>query len=144
MSFSNGFTVLAWVKPNASILKRQSDQNEETLLALQKQLLLDFCTLIGVRWNMEVTLHNIGGIPYAFGKNNRFMVSDRTIANAIGGLINHLEFLKGSTENTVEDLERYKSCKEKWNVPDQVTESTSGWDPQEPAGTSTASKRKRF
>lgn len=143
MSFSNGFTVLAWVKPQGPMFKNK-DLSDENILSIQKQLLLDFCTLISVRWNMEVTLHHINGIPYAYGKNSRFVVSDRTINNAIGGLINHVEFLKGSTEHTLEDLERYKQCKEKWNVPDQVTESTSGWDPQEQAGTSTAMKRKRF
>lgn len=145
MAFTNGFTVLAWGRPDSSLLTRGSSEiSEENKARLERQLLLDFCCLLGIRWNMDVTIHMIEGCQYAFGKNVRFGVSDRTLRNALGTLFNHVDFIRGSPENTAEDLARFKVCKEKWNVPDQITESASGWDPQEPAGTSTPIKRKRY
>lgn len=121
-----------------------ADVPEEAADRISTQLLLDFCTLLSFRWTMEVTLINIRGCQYAFGVNQRITVADRTIRAAIGDLSNHVEFLRGTAQATPEDLANYKECKKKWKVPDQVTESASGWDATEQAGTSSGAKRKRF
>lgn len=144
MAFSTGFTVLAWVSEDSPLINRDCNISEENKQRLRKQLLLDFCCLIGTRWNMDVSIQLLEGEMYAFGKNVRFGVSDRTLRNAIGTLTNHVDFIRGSTESTAEELARYKTTREKWHVPDQITESASGWEAQEQAGTSTPSKRKRF
>lgn len=86
----------------------------------------------------------IRGCQYAFGINNRITVADRTIRTAIGDLAQHVEFLRGTAQASAEDLANYKECKKKWKVPDQVTDSGSGWEPQEQAGTSSGTKRKRY
>nr|WDQ28110.1 nonstructural protein 3 [Bird parvovirus] len=144
MAYTNGFSVLAWVKDNTPLIPQNTTLNEDAQYAIKRQLLLDFCCLLNMRWNMDCSIHTIEDTMFAFGKNNRFGVSDRTLKNAIGDLTIHIDFIRGSPDTAAEDLANYKRCKEKWNVPDQISESSFGWDPQEPAGTSTPIKRKRF
>ncbi|UNS41164.1 hypothetical protein [Psittaciform chaphamaparvovirus 3] len=142
MSFQNGFSVLAWVREDSPLILTEFD--EDARARLRRQLLLDFCTLLGIRWNLDMNMLTINGAHYAYGCCGRFTVSDRTIRNAIGDLTEHVDFTRGSPQHTADQLADFKACKEKWRVPEQVTESASGWDPQEPATTSTGSKRKRF
>lgn len=142
MSFQTGFSVLAWVREDSALILTELD--EDARPRLKRQLLLDFCTLLGIRWNLDMTLISINGAAYAYGCCGRFTVSDRTIRNAIGDLTEHIDFTRGSPQHTAEQLADFKACKEKWRVPEQVTESTSGWDPSEPATTSTGTKRKRY
>nr|QTE03742.1 MAG: hypothetical protein [Phoenicopteridae parvo-like hybrid virus] len=144
MSSTNGFSVLAWVSDSNRLTNRESDLSEENKNRITKELLLDFCCLVGMRWNMEITILTIDGTMYAFGRNTRFGMSDRTLKNALGNLSNYVTFIRGSPESTAEDLARFKVCKEKWQVPEQTSDSASGWDPSEPASTSTLIKRKRF
>lgn len=142
MSFS-GFSVLAWVKEDAPLLRNLEDP--ENIGSFKRQLLLDFNTLIGMRWQMEMQLVTIQGVQYAFGCCNRFSVGDRTIRNAIGTLASHVDFIRGTHHASPEDLANYKICKAKWKVPDTVTaDMSSGWDQQEPAGTSPTIKRPRY
>lgn len=138
---STGFTVLAWVNPDSTLLQ---GVGEEAADRIATQLLRDFVTLLKFRWNMELTIMSIEGTSYAYGINNRITVADRTIKNAIGDLQNHIEFLRGTVQATADELAEYRQCKRKWRVPDQVTDSSSGWEPQEPAGTSRGAKRKLY
>lgn len=136
-----GFSVIAWVRSDSALIRNLDEPAAERV---SRQLLIDFNTLLGCRWNMELSIHTIGNRLYAYGANNRFSVSDRTIRNAIGTLTEHIDILRGSHTTSVEDLVHYKACKEKWQVPETVTESSSGWVEPEPAGTSHITKRRRF
>lgn len=137
-----GFTVLAWVKPESPLIwecHHEADIDTKT-----DELLGDFNCLIGVRWNMDMHLVTIDGTRYAFGINTRITASEKTIANAIGDLTNHVDFLRGTANNSAEDLARYKKCKDKWKVPTEVSSSSYGWETQAPPETSRSSKLKRF
>lgn len=137
----NGFSVLAWVKPDCAILWDVDDAARESII---NDLLSDFCILIGCRWNMDMHQLTIRGTKYAFGVNSRITASERTITNAIGDLSNHVDFLRGTTSNSPEDLARFKECKEKWKVPTEVSSSSSGWDPPARPETLTKTKLRRL
>lgn len=93
---------------------------------------------------MDMHLVTIEGVRYAFGINTRITASEKTIANAIGNLTDHVGFLRGTANNSAEDLARYKTCKEKWKVPEEVSSSSFGWDPQAHQETLKGAKQKRF
>lgn len=138
----SGFSVLAWVKDTSPLLQ---DVSEETRKRLIRELLRDFSSLLGVRWQMDINLIEYHNTQYAYGNNARITVGERTIRNAMGDLANHVEILRGGANSTAEDLANYKAAKAKWNVPDTVTDSTSsGWGGQEQAATSWAAKRQRY
>lgn len=141
MSFVNGFSVLAWVKPESSMLAGVSEQSAESIT---QQLLRDFVCLLSVRWNMELQILTIDGNKYAYGVNTRITASERTITNAIGELSEHIGFIRSLASISAEDLANYRLCRLKWRVPDQVTDSTYGAGGSEPQETSQPYKRKRF
>nr|QSH48278.1 ORF1 [Chufflevirus sp.] len=142
MSFTTtGFSVLAWVREDSPLLL---DISAEAAGRVRQQLLKDFQILLSCRWHMEVLLVDHDGVPYAYGANSRINPSERTIKNAIGTLYDHVDFLRSTANTSWEDLARFKQCKEKWKVPDQVTEGSSGWASQEPQETSMLTKRKRY
>lgn len=122
----------------------QGIASEDTKGRVERQLLEDFRCLLGCRWNMIIEIKTHNGKLYAFGNNSRFNVSDKTISNALGDLTNHVEFLKSASGIEFEYLADYKTCKEKWNVPDVVSEGSYGWDRPEQGETSLQIKRKRF
>lgn len=140
---AQGFTVLAWVNEDSSLLQNVS---EEAAVRIRKQLLQDFCCLLSVRWTFDVTLVEHDGVKYAYGCNTRITASYNTIKNAIGDLSNHVEFLRGHANASYEQLADYKLCRMKWKVPDNVTEDRTsyGWGDSERAETSQPYKRKRF
>lgn len=140
-AFGNGFSVLAWVTEECIIT-----QNLESLARerMERELLTDFCTLLNFRWTMDVSILTIDGTLYAYGTNPRITVSERTVRTAIGDLSNHLGILRGTLSATAEDLARYRACKKKWKVPDVTSDTGSGWERPEQAGTSTPTKRPRF
>lgn len=133
--------MLAWVKRTSPLLENLSP---ETRATVEETLLLDFICLLSHRWNIELTLLTCNGERYAYGSTTRFTAAERTIKAAIGDLGNHVDILRGSASASGEDLARYKQCKEKWKVPDQITESSSGWGESAQEGTSTLRKRPRF
>lgn len=139
--YGSGFSVLAWVKEDCPLL---IDISPETAEKVRQQLLKDFQVLLSCRWHMEIMLCEHDGVQYAYGSNTRINPSERTIRNAIGTLSEHVDFIRSTSGTAWEDLARYKQCKEKWKVPDQVTEGSSGWGLQEQAETSTQIKRKRY
>lgn len=140
MAFT-GFSVLAWVKDDSTLLTGVSEEAGERI---RRQLLRDFCCLLNCRWNMEVTIRQHDGVMYAFGINTRITASEKTINNAIGLLSNHVGFIRSTSNTEFEHLAEFKVCKEKWKVPDQVSEPSYGWDRTEQAETATQNKRKRF
>lgn len=139
---STGFTVLAWVKDDTPLL--EGDLSETTKDRIRTELLRDFCTLIGMRWGMEVDIVTHHGTQYAYGANGRFTVSTTTLRNAMGTLEAHVDILRGSTYATSEQLANYRVCKKKWTVPEIVTESSSGWGDNAQGETSQQSKRRRY
>lgn len=136
-----GFSVLAWVKPESSLLTGVSEQSAAHV---EQQLLQDFMCLLSVRWNMELHIVTVDGNKYAYGTNTRITASERTIMNAIGDLAEHVGFLRSTSATNADDLARYRQCRLKWRVPDQVTDSTYGAAQQELQETSLQLKRKRF
>lgn len=141
MAFGGGFSVLAWVKPSSTVLVGVEDPDSRQ--RLQKQLLNDFAVLVGTRWSMDVTVMHIDGQLYAYGNNTRITVGKSTLSNAIGDLCDHVEFLRSSSHSTADELVNYKQCKDRWKVPETVTDSTTGWEAQGQAETSTMIKRRR-
>lgn len=139
----NGFSVLAWVKRDSTLIANCSEESAERI---SRQLLRDFICLLSVRWNMDLTLCEHEGTKYAYGVNTRITASERTIKNAIGDLSNHVDFLKGTASTSSEDLANYRQCREKWKVPDEVTSTYSYYGSEDSAvpGTSQLIKRKRF
>lgn len=136
-----GFAVLLWVRPDTQLLQGISPESQASLA---KELLLDAQCLLSVRWNLECQLLTIHGTQYVYASTPRFTVSERTLKNALGNLVNHVDFLRASVNSTAEELVRYRQAREKWKVPDVVTESTSGWEGSGSGETSTGPKRKRF
>lgn len=142
MAFSqSGFAVLIWVNPDSPLLK---DVSAETRERLAKQLLADAACLCGVRWNIDFNIMQLHGESYAYGCCTRFTVGDRTLRNALGDLTLHVDFLRASASATAEELVHYRQCREKWKVPEQVSDSTTGWDEPGQGATSTGAKRKRY
>lgn len=137
-----GFTILLWVKEDSPLIV---DSEGETYIRQCKQLIQDANILLGMRWNMEMSICTMGNNTYGFGANTRITVSNTTIRNALGTLTEHVDFLRGNPNNTCDDLVNYRMCKLKWSVPDQVTESgTSGWEVPGRDATSAASKRRHY
>lgn len=140
MAYS-GFSVLAWVRDDSSLLNGVSESVAESVT---QQLLRDFICLLSVRWNMELTIQTIDGTKYAFGSNTRITVSERTLRNAIGELSEHVDFIRSIASVSAEDLAHYRICRVKWKVPEIVTDSTYGSGGSELQETSQPFKRKRF
>lgn len=140
MAYS-GFSVLAWVRDDSSMINGVSETVAENI---SQQLLRDFVCLLSVRWNMELQILTIDGTKYAFGSNTRITVSERTLRNAIGELVEHVDFIRSVASVSAEDLAHYRICRAKWKVPEIVTESTYGSGGSEPPETSQQFKRKRF
>lgn len=140
MSYNNGFSILIWVKPDCVLLQNLDICGKDEIT---KELLQDACTLLGIRWNVDISLVTINHTVYAFGYTLRFTASNSTIRNALGDLQDHVEFIRGSSANTAEDLERYKRCKQKWKVPES-TDHSSGWATDQQAETSRQPKYKKF
>nr|WGD01534.1 hypothetical protein [Chaphamaparvovirus sp.] len=139
---ANGFTILLWVRADTPLLNHTDDN--DTRNRTMQALLGDASVLLGVRWSMDINITMLDGFPYAYGINTRFGISDKTLKTALGDLYEHVDFLRGSVNNTLDDLAKFRACKVKWSVPDQVTESTSGWEQREQPETLLSSKRKRF
>lgn len=140
MSYT-GFSVLAWVRDESSMLDGVSETAADTIT---QQLLRDFICLLSVRWNMELQMITIDGTRYAFGTNTRITASERTIRNAIGDLSEHVDFIRSTASVSAEDLANYRICKLKWKVPETVTDSTYGAGGSEQAETYRQAKRTRF
>ncbi|TRZ05898.1 hypothetical protein HGM15179_021210 [Zosterops borbonicus] len=141
MSYGNGFSVLAWVKPYSKLLS--GEISEEAAERAKRALLTDFCTLINVRWNMDCQLQTIDGTLYAYGTNARISASEQTIKNAIGDLAEHVGVLRGILTNTAEDLAAYRSCRLKWNVAEPGAPTTYGVEDSDARGTFQPIKRLR-
>lgn len=131
-----------YVKPTSSLLDplHESERSAEVI----NTLLSDAMVLIGIRWSMDMQKLTNNGNQYAFGLNQRFTVSNATIRNALGELTEHVDFLRGTVQNTADDLIRFKECRDRWNVPEIVSEGSSGWGEQAQVETPTSSKRRRI
>lgn len=96
-----------------------------------KELLSDVCILWGTRWSIDFSWHTSEGVMYVYGMCGRFPISTITLERALGDLSTHIQFHRGGAHDSWEALVRYRSCLKRWNVPDTVTESTSGEGHQE-------------
>lgn len=145
-TFNQGFSLLLWVNPDSTLICTEtlSDTHDSDSDRTGRGLLSDACVLLGMRWGLEFTISDYGGTSFGFGVITRFTVSNSTITRALGDLADHISFLRGNAHHTFQELVRYKECKEKWHVPDQVTESYSGQEDTARPQTSTGHKRQRY
>ncbi|UOH27065.1 nonstructural protein 3 [Galliform chaphamaparvovirus 13] len=121
------------------------EQARQRELDLKRDLLRDASVLLSVRWNMEVIVSVYNDDVYAYGVNTRFNVGQRTIENALGDLTEHVDFLRSAAGHSLEDLVAFVQCKAKWRVPEQVTESSSGWEARDvPETSGPGNKRRRI
>lgn len=141
MSNLGGFSVLCWVEPTSSLL---ANLNAKSKTEMEQKLLEDVCTLWGMRWNMDIRIECIDDKYFAYGSNGRFMVGERTLTKALGDLADHVQFMKGGPNTTSKELANYKLCRDKWNVPVQVSDTIGGWETQTLQGTSIQPKQKRY
>lgn len=145
-AYGTGFSLLLWVNPLSPLLTSEtlSEEHDRDSARIIRGLLTDAGILLGMRWNVECTIHDIEGDLYSFTIVSRFTVSNTGIERALGDLTEHIKFIRGNPANTLDELVRYKKCKERWRVPDPTTESTSGQEDTGRAGTSLGTKRHRF
>ncbi|UOH27061.1 nonstructural protein 3 [Galliform chaphamaparvovirus 12] len=137
----SGFTVIAWVKEDSGMIK---DLSADAAELVKKELLNDFCVLLSCRWSMDCHIVTSKGEQYGFGSNTRITVGGQTIKNALGDLSCHIDFIRGTGSASAEELIAYRLCRRKWNVPESVSESSSGWEHQEQLPTFPSTKRRRI
>nr|WPV87706.1 nonstructural protein 3 NS3 [Chaphamaparvovirus anseriform 8] len=125
---NNGFTLLLWVDRKSSAF---DGLEPKALKEKEKEYLEDAACLLGCRWSIEISFTEHNGILYAFGSCARFTVGIPTIQRALGDLSSYVHFHRGTAHDTCANLIRYKACKEKWRVPETVTEGGSGESYQE-------------
>lgn len=134
-----GFTILLWAdttSPRLQGLEATDYEREE------KALVQDAVCLLGCRWGLEFSYTSESGVLYAFGICNRFNIGLSTITRALGLLSSHIVFQKAGVHETAEQLIRFKLCKERWQVPEVVTEGSYGEGQQEQASGPSWRKRK--
>lgn len=115
----------------------------DELLKKEKEWLSDASVLWGARWGIDFSWHQCSGVSYIFGVQARFTVSEATLQRALGNLSEYICFHRGGPHSTWEELVRYQQCKEKWRVPDKVSDTTSGEGYQEQALAHSWGKRKK-
>lgn len=125
---SNGFTLLLWINPRSPAVDGLDDQQQAPII---EELLGDAVCLLSCRWGIDFSFTTVAGTRYAYGICNKFTIGVPTLTRALGTLTEHVEFKRGSVNDTAEGLIRYKRCLEKWKVPDVVTDSGSGDSSQE-------------
>lgn len=142
MSFGQqGFSFVAWVKPDSTVIEGLSTCTATELI---KSLLSDVQTLIGVRWNIDVIVFENDQTWYAYGNTNRFNISTETLKRALGSLTAHVEIYKGSVHHTADQLINYKRCLDKWDVPEILRDTTTGYAEKVLEETSSGRKRPRI
>lgn len=137
---SQGFTLLAWVNWSQDEL---AELTAEDMIAKEKEWLQDASILWGTRWSMDFSFHTIDGVTYIFSVQARFTVSEATLSRALGGLGAHISFHRGGPHSTWEELVRYQACKQKWRVPEKVSDPGSGEGYQEATPGLSWGKRKK-
>nr|QMI57870.1 hypothetical protein [Chestnut teal chaphamaparvovirus] len=138
---ANGFSILVWVDRQSPIWTSTEDTERPNV---EKELLQDAVILLGTRWNMDFQFHTANDVLYAFGVCARFTVGIPTITRALGDLAVHVKFNRGGGTDVANTLIRYKECKEKYGVPDVVSEGSSGSDlPETQPGSYWQAKRKK-
>lgn len=152
-TFGNtGCTILAWVNPSSDRIPgcggtSSSDGNnidDRARIDTIKELLQDAAILWGTRWSIDFTWHTSDSVLYIYGICGRLTIGVQTFERALGDLANHVHFYRGGPHDSWEQLVRYRNCIRKWNVPDAVTESTSGDGNQErPSSTFWGAGKKR-
>nr|WDQ28115.1 nonstructural protein 3 [Bird parvovirus] len=136
-----GFSLLLYVRHDSPLLQNL-DKDSDAYKQMRDTLLDDAQSLIGCKWNMDITrITSSDGTVFLHGNNIRFTVANKTIIQALGDLYRHIEFIRSAANITPEDLIKYKEAKERWNVED--TEASSGSAGQESQQTYQDLKRKR-
>lgn len=138
---SLGFSILLYVRDDSTVVQDLSLDSRD---AMEKELLDDAKILIGGKYGMDMTDHTgQRSKRYAYGINPRLTPANHTIRTALGNLANHVDFIRGNTHQTPEDLIRYKEAKERWKVEEPDSTGSGAAEPG-PAWTSTSSKRTRY
>ena len=92
------------------------------------QHLADASCLIACRWNLNVEQYYVGGRWYLWVVCTRFTIGNETIRRALGDLTEYVSFQRGGPNQDHNTAIRYKECREKWGVPQQIVdrEDTAG------------------
>lgn len=86
------------------------------------ELLEDAKILLLGRWGVHIEEKFFRNQWYLWAVCTRFNVSDETVRRALGDLTNILSFQKGAATQDFETAVKYKLCREKWGVPQTITE----------------------
>lgn len=134
-----GFTILLWADPKSP---RLDGLEADAYAKEERQLVEDAVCLLGCRWSIEFSYTLDKGVLYAFGICNRFNIGLPTISRALGLLGAHIVFQKAGVHETADQLIRFKQCKDRWQVPEVVTEGSYGEGQSEPPSGPSWRKRK--
>lgn len=115
MSWGNqptGFSCLIWVNTTPDDDTSPSD------------LLLDAISLLSIRWGLEFIRESREDEEYAWCTTTKFTVGEQTLNRALGDLVadGWLGILRCSASTTLDTAIRFRKCKQKWNVPDVVSQ----------------------
>nr|QMI57954.1 hypothetical protein [Wood duck chaphamaparvovirus] len=119
----SGCTLLVWIDNESWRLENMDSNQKEDK---KKELLEDAIILLSGRWNMESTIMESNGIVYGFLVCPRFVVGIPTVIRALGDLGGHVHIHRGGPTDSGKQLIRYVECKKRYNVPDVVSEGSSG------------------
>lgn len=140
-SGGTGCTILIWVDNDTW---RLEGLEGSARFNQAKELLEDAGVLLSARWNLELSYVESGNVLYGFLSCPRFTIGSATIIRALGTLAGAIQFHRGAASDTAEGLIRYVQCKQKYEVPDQVSGDTSGETETGPTSTgSWGTKRQR-
>lgn len=133
----SGFSLLVWedepeidlsCKENLDPAVDEEDLVPTTTLSSGDRLILPSlledakCLLLG-RWGgISVEEHVHKGQHYLWVVCTRFSVGDETVKRALGDLMHHLSFQRGAPNADFHTAVRYKLCRERWGVPQQIVE----------------------
>lgn len=134
-----GFSLLIW-EDNPEIdltckenLEPETEGDEEpTTVAISGDpsstlptLLQDAMCLLSGRWGLQIDEHYYKDQWYLWAVCTRFHVGEETLRRALGDLTHHLSFQKGAPTQDFNTAVRYKICRERWGVPQVITEKSA-------------------
>ncbi|QMI57836.1 hypothetical protein [Chestnut teal chaphamaparvovirus 3] len=119
----NGCTILLWADDASWRLEGMEGTARDDK---KKEFVDDAVLLLSIRWNLEPHIVESKGVLYGFLVCPRFNIGSQTIKRALGALHDSIEFHRGSGTDTATNLIRYIECKKKYQVPDIVSEGSSG------------------
>lgn len=136
----SGCSFLVWIDQDSWRLEGlAADQRNSRI----QELLEDVVCLLTGRWSMDSTIVESKGVLYAHLVCARYPVGSATFIRALGDLGAHVKIHRGALGDSPQQMIKYIECKQKYNVPDVVSEGFSGDAGQETVSQSSWNKRTR-